>query len=543
MPRRPEIGNVQLYPNRPLRDSDRNGYVLKFYCPLNRKRIRKNSGTRDRTEARRILRECRQRLLDGKYIESGGAISEALETREASSVPRNVSSGTSTDRTWDDCFEHYYASRKSRVREKSLMEIVSRLNIAKRILDGYRDDRGLPEETPVKDLMTLEAIEYLQDRLLAGDECRYDHRSPMTVNTTMAAIMAFVRHCHRHEWIEKVPHLIKLDVNDVMKGQPISSEEFEQMVQAVPDVVGSHAAVSWERVLRILWESAFRVGDVMNFSWDDDRKIRPLWPPPRDGKHPTIAIPSTQKNKKTQEIPMLPALQKLLEETPRDQRTGWIVNPLPVEDPLATTRDGFKPSPEDLAQLTRQHTNSAIARACGVSETAVRKWIKEAGIQQNESTRSPRDLKPRLIAAVRQRSEDQHIRLAQRSSARLTKEHVGRIISEIGEQTRIVEQQVDEEVGKRLKYSSAHDLRRGCAQRLINAGVSAETLKLVLRHKDFGTTERFYGATRAAQSAAVEIHERLSAKRDKIELVGGLEPVNPLTAEALRKLKALLNSI
>ena len=34
MARRPEIGNVQLYPNRPLRLSDKNGYVLKFYCPI-----------------------------------------------------------------------------------------------------------------------------------------------------------------------------------------------------------------------------------------------------------------------------------------------------------------------------------------------------------------------------------------------------------------------------------------------------------------------------------------------------------------------------
>ena len=33
MPRRPEIGNVQLYPNRPLRDSDKNGYVLQVLLP------------------------------------------------------------------------------------------------------------------------------------------------------------------------------------------------------------------------------------------------------------------------------------------------------------------------------------------------------------------------------------------------------------------------------------------------------------------------------------------------------------------------------
>ncbi len=47
MSRRPEIGNIQLYPNRPLRVSDRNGYVLKFYCPIRHQRVRKNCGTRD----------------------------------------------------------------------------------------------------------------------------------------------------------------------------------------------------------------------------------------------------------------------------------------------------------------------------------------------------------------------------------------------------------------------------------------------------------------------------------------------------------------
>jgi hypothetical protein len=45
---------------------------------------------------------------------------------------------------------------------------------------------------------------------------------------------------------------------------------------------------------------------------------------------------------------------------------------------------------------------------------------------------------------------------------------------------------------------------------LINADVSAETLKAVLRHEDFKTTERFYGAVRVAQSAAAEVHQKLA---------------------------------
>ena len=83
MTRGPDIGNVQLYPDRPLRRDDKNGYVLKFYCPIVGKRIRKNCGTRDRREARRIQRECRDRLLDGKYVASGGAITESHEQKTA----------------------------------------------------------------------------------------------------------------------------------------------------------------------------------------------------------------------------------------------------------------------------------------------------------------------------------------------------------------------------------------------------------------------------------------------------------------------------
>ncbi len=101
--------------------------------------------------------------------------------------------------------------------------------------------------------------------------------------------------------------------------------------------------------------------------------------------------------------------------------------------------------------------------------------------------------------------------------------------------------------GKRIKYASAHDIRRGCAQRLINAGVSAETLKLVMRHKDFATTERYYGAVRQAQSAANELFSKLAGECKDSELVGGLvggtEKVEALSAEELMKLKALLKAL
>ena len=94
-------------------------------------------------------------------------------------------------------------------------------------------------------------------------------------------------------------------------------------------------------------------------------------------------------------------------------------------------------------------------------------------------------------------------------------------ICAIGQEAGVVVRQPDEETGQRIKYASAQDLRRSLAERLINSGVSAETLMVVMRHKDFATTKKFYGATRAAQSAATEIHRKLTSHVDSDALVGG----------------------
>ena len=148
------------------------------------------------------------------------------------------------------------------------------------------------------------------------------------------------------------------------------------------------------------------------------------------------------------------------------------------------------------------------------------------------------------VSAVRAGADQRIAGAAIVTHRRLTKEHVGRIISRIGEEAKIIVQHEDPQTGRRRKYASAHDLRRGCAQRLINAGVSAETLKVLLRHEDFATTEKFYGATRAAQSAAAEIYEKLGKTGAEDALVGGFVGGNQqhlrLTDEELRKLKNLL---
>ena len=363
----------------------------------------------------------------------------------------------------------------------------------------------------------------------------------------MGAVMAFVRFCHRHNWVESVPALQKLRVEDVMKGRPITGEEFERMLKTAPLVVGQNASPSWEFALRILWESGFRVGDLVDFSWDDERHIHPRWPA-RSGYHPTIVVPSSQKNGRVQEIPMLPGLENLLNAIPKGDRTGWVVNPLPIQYEIKADSDWFRPTAADLRDLSKTYSNRSIAAAFGVSDTMVRKWMTEDGIRREvEFRRETGPITVTEIDSIRRTAQRHSSHSARRSTSRMAKDRVSRIIAMIGEKAGIVVRQSDTRTGHRIKHASAHDLRRGCAQRLINAGISAETLKIFLRHKDFVTTEKFYGATRSAQSAATELHTKLPAVAASDSLVGGLvggkEKAPQLNAEELQKLKLLLASL
>ena len=214
----------------------------------------------------------------------------------------------------------------------------------------------------------------------------------------------------------------------------------------------------------------------------------------------------------------MPGLNAVLMSVPEQDRTGWIVNPQPVEYELATHSDWFRPTNRDLRELIRSHSNRSIALACGVSDMAVRKWLAAAKLKRPEEFHWDTDeIPPDRVQQLRERSVPRSGHKAQRKTERLTKERVGRLISE---DAKIIVRQANPDLGQRVKHASAHDLRRGCAQRLINLGVSAETLKVVMRHADFATTEKFYGAMRSAQAAATEVHSKLMVPSENPSNVG-----------------------
>ena len=111
-----------------------------------------------------------------------------------------------------------------------------------------------------------------------------------------------------------------------MHGRPISGEEFDRMVAAVPKVVADEArAAAWEWFLRGLYWSGFRIGEAMVLSWD---KGSDIFVDMHSAMPVAIIRPEGQKNRKAETLPLAPEFGTLLKAVPEADRSGFVFKPL-----------------------------------------------------------------------------------------------------------------------------------------------------------------------------------------------------------------------
>jgi integrase len=105
----------------------------------------------------------------------------------------------------------------------------------------------------------------------------------------------------------------------VMRGRPITTEEFERMLGKVQEVVGEAAAPRWTFFLRGLWTSGLRLTESLELYWDRDDKLHPVL----TGRFPMLRIPGElEKGHKDRLLPMAPEFAELLKTVPEEERTG-----------------------------------------------------------------------------------------------------------------------------------------------------------------------------------------------------------------------------
>ena len=187
------------------------------------------------------------------------------------------------------------------------------------------------------DMRRPETLVRLQNQLADGVLSRRGKpRSKQTVRSCMANVIAALNWAATMGWLEsKVAfQKIKAPTSDVMKGRPITDDEFKLFRSKVEEVVGERASPSWFDVIDGLVESGLRISELMQVSWDLPDTIKPVW---QEGKQPTLSFPaSAQKNDKDQSTPLMLGFEKVLLRTPEEERKGYVFNPMS----LRTKRGG-----------------------------------------------------------------------------------------------------------------------------------------------------------------------------------------------------------
>lgn len=297
---------------------------VRYFCLKERREIRLSVGSRDWDDALQLKAEIEAKLLLG------------LEIQEAS--PKAYG----PDMDWQDFRELYRVQHLNTLRDKTAQDAESRLDIAERIV----------KPKTLSNLAETSVLQTLQTKLLTGESSRNKRpRSAYTVRGYMKAIVAALNWAYRQDWLEKEPKLPRLRISQgsPMKGRPIEDKEFKTLLKAIPKVTGKEAALSWEHVLRGLWESGLRLEELMNVSWTEPGRIRPIW---EDKKYPVLEIPGEmQKNGKSETIPILPGFETLLLETPEARRKAWVFNPQPISRRFGGTKLSTRPTVEWVGKI------------------------------------------------------------------------------------------------------------------------------------------------------------------------------------------------
>ena len=307
------------------KSSQRSNYQMQYRCPETGLKVTKSSGVkhdgtkRARVEAERVAAKWEQELREGKYH-----------------APGKIS--------WDE-FRDAYSNEKlpslaktSREKSETVLDSIERI-VKPRLLSDLTAAR----------LSKWQA------------ELRSNGLAETTIAGNGAHLRAALNWAKQMGHLVAVPHIVKpqrAKGGKMMKGRPITGEEFERMLASVVAVVGAAAAPSWRFYLQGLWASGLRLSESLELFWDNEAKLCV----DLSGRRPMLRIPAgLEKGNQNRLLPMAPEFAELLMQVPEAERTGAVFNPQ---------------SKQDQRKLTMLHISKTIA-AIG----------KRAGVVVNRATK------------------------------------------------------------------------------------------------------------------------------------------------------------
>jgi len=168
----------------------------------------------------------------------------------------------------------------------------------------------------------------------------------------------------------------------LMRGRPVTTEEFERLLTAVP-AVRPHDSPAWIRYLRGLWLSGLRLEESLICSWDDEAGISIDF----RGRHPRFRIfAEAEKGHQDRLLPLTPDFAEFLWETPEADREGVVF-------PLLGLQTGRTISGKRVSRIV-----SAIGRQAGIFvNRAEQKYASAHDLRRSFGTRWAQRVKPATL--------------------------------------------------------------------------------------------------------------------------------------------------
>ncbi len=188
--------------------------------------------------------------------------------------------------------------------------------------------------------------------------------SEYTIHGHLAELRKTLRWAWKLGLIPKMPHIEFPRRVGGMKGRPITGEELDRYLLAVPKVITIPEFVdSWKHLIRGLWLSGLRLDETMRLHWTSDENLCPDF----SRRRPMFRIQAqAEKGRQFRMLPITPDFAGFLMETPVQDRRGFVFHPL--SRPRSMPNEGsHRPSAGHVGKMLTK-----IGRKAGIKVSATK---------------------------------------------------------------------------------------------------------------------------------------------------------------------------
>lgn len=270
---RPKVVVVR-YPDRP-------NFMMRYADPVTGRQRAKSTRTKVRREAERMAAKWEAELLAGQYR-----------------PPCNIS--------WEDFRERYEMEKAAALAVNTANAASTAFNHLERVID--------PKYLGVLNSVVLSQFQA---------KLRKEGMKPTTIATHLRHLRAALSWAVSMQMLPAVPdfHMpLRPRGPSLMRGRPVTGEEFERMLAEVSQVRAKDSA-AWEYFLQGLWLSGLRIGEAVSLSWDPEAAFAI----DLSGRHPRFRIfAEAEKGRRDRLLPMTPDFAEFVLEASGSSRVGSV---------------------------------------------------------------------------------------------------------------------------------------------------------------------------------------------------------------------------